>query len=103
MRISARATIAARSVPTAPRSRFRHPGGGDPFAGAGPFGGGFTGGAGPAGAPMPALAPVAAGGGGSGGGFGAGLDDIISEFLGRNRKNAGRGRSAGAKDQSRLP
>ncbi|HEX4193320.1 MAG TPA: DnaJ C-terminal domain-containing protein [Stellaceae bacterium] len=68
--------------------RFRHPGGGDPFAGAGPFGGGFGGGAGPRGRGHTGAGPGPAGGGGSGGGFGAGLDDIISEFLGRNRKGA---------------
>jgi DnaJ-class molecular chaperone len=67
----------------AEKARFRHPGGGDPFAGAGPFGGGFAG-AGTRGRAHAGAGPGAA----AGGGFGAGLDDIISEFLGRNRKNA---------------
>jgi DnaJ-class molecular chaperone len=67
----------------AEKARFRHPGG-DPFAGAGPFSGGGAGGAGPRGR---AHASPGAGAAGSGG-FGAGLDDIISEFLGRNRKGA---------------
>jgi DnaJ-class molecular chaperone len=74
--------------PDGAEKRFRHPGGGDPFAGAGPFGGGFGGGAGSRGRGHAGAGPGPAGGGGSGGGFGAGLDDIISEFLGRNRKGA---------------
>lgn len=46
------------------------------FGAGGPFGGGARASAGRAGA------------GAAGGGFGAGLDDIIAEFLGRNRKTA---------------
>jgi DnaJ-class molecular chaperone len=65
----------------AEKARFRHPG--DPFSGAGPFGGGFSG----AGQRGRAHASTGAGAAG-GGGFGAGLDDMISEFLGRNRKAA---------------
>jgi DnaJ-class molecular chaperone len=69
----------------AEKARFRP--GADPFGGANPFGGGgFAAGAGPRGRAHASSGP--AGGGGGGGGFGAGLDDIISEFLGRNRKGA---------------
>lgn len=72
----------------AEKMRFRP--GGDPFAGAGPFGGGFAG-AGPRGRARPGAGPghgPGPGAAGGGGGFGAGLDDIIAEFLGRNRKGA---------------
>jgi DnaJ-class molecular chaperone len=58
----------------ADKMHFRH--GGGPFGG-GPFGAGARGGRGRAGA-----------GAGAGGGFGGGLDDIIAEFLGRNRKGS---------------
>ena len=66
----------------AEKMRFRHPGS-DPFGGTSPFGGNPFGGgfAGARGRARP-------GAGASGGGFGAGLDEMISEFLGRGRKNA---------------
>lgn len=65
----------------ADKMRFRHAAGADPFAGAGPFGGGFAGAA-------PRGRAQSGAGAASGGGFSAGLDDIISEFLGRGRKTA---------------
>jgi|SRR5690348_5551625 DnaJ-class molecular chaperone len=71
----------------ADKMRFRHPGG-DPFGGAHPFGSGAFGG-GFAGAGMRGRARPGGSAGAASGGFGAGLDDIIAEFLGRNRKNAG--------------
>jgi DnaJ-class molecular chaperone len=67
----------------AEKARFRP--GADPFGGGHPFSGGFGGGPGQRGRAHPG---AGAGQGAGSGGFGAGLDDIISEFLGRNRKGA---------------